>query len=192
MKKIVLYGELAKRFGKTHFFAVKNVSEAVRALKVNFKGFEDFMCGAHKYGVGFKVFVGNCSLSEIDEIKDPISDRETIRLVPAILGAGGPLKIFIGAVLIGAGVVLAPFSAGTSTGLIAAGSGLVIGGIATLLTKIPNADLSGNSNPDKKTSYVFNGPVNSTIQGGAVPVGYGRLIIGSIIISAGIETHDEA
>ncbi len=35
-----------------------------------------------------------------------------------------------------------------------------------------------------RTSYLFNGPENTTQEGGPVPVGYGQLIIGSQVISA--------
>ena len=189
MKTVILHGELGKRFGRTHRFAANSVSEVIRALRANFKDFEEFMCGAHRSGMGFKVFVGANGLSKLDQLENPVSEKNVIRIAPAILGSGGPItRIFIGAVLIGAGALLAPFSAGLSTGLIAAGAGLALGGVASLLTSPPK--MQADSQPDKKTSYIFSGPVNSTIQGGAVPVGYGRLIIGSVIISAGIETYE--
>ena len=39
-------------------------------------------------------------------------------------------------------------------------------------------------------SYTFSGPVNTTAQGQPVPVGYGRLIVGGAVISAGITTEE--
>ncbi len=44
--------------------------------------------------------------------------------------------------------------------------------------------------PDNQPSYVFNGPVNTTAQGQPVPIGYGRLIVGGAVISAGISIDD--
>jgi len=40
------------------------------------------------------------------------------------------------------------------------------------------------------SSYVFNGAVNTTAQGHPVPVGYGRMIVGSAVISAGIDVDE--
>ena len=34
----------------------------------------------------------------------------------------------------------------------------------------------------KKVSYLFDGPTNAANEGGPVPVGYGRLIVGSQVI----------
>ena len=39
-------------------------------------------------------------------------------------------------------------------------------------------------------SYLFNGAVNTTAQGHPVPIGYGRLIVGSAVISASIVTTE--
>ena len=44
--------------------------------------------------------------------------------------------------------------------------------------------------PENKPSYSFNGAVNTTAQGHPVPVGYGRLIVGSAVISAGIDVDE--
>ena len=38
-----------------------------------------------------------------------------------------------------------------------------------------------------KQSYLFNGPINVTNEGGPVPVGYGRLIVGSQVTYASYE-----
>lgn len=41
-------------------------------------------------------------------------------------------------------------------------------------------------------SYNFSGAVNTTIQGSAVPVMYGRMFVGSAVIAAGIVAEDQA
>lgn len=193
MKTIVLYGELAKRFGKYHRFAVKNAAEAIRALKANFRGFEQYMAGAHLNGVGFRVFVGGSSVKDYPNLADPAGKAEVIRLVPVLMGSGnGWVKIFIGAVLVAGGILVTGLSFGAAgplgTAMIGAGLGLIIGGVATLLTKPPS--IPGSTEAERKTSHIFNGPENTAVQGKAVPVGYGRMIVGSCVISAGIETYD--
>jgi predicted phage tail protein len=190
MKTILLYGELEKRFGKEHKFLVRNAAEAFRAMAANIVGFSEFMSSAHTYGVGFRVFVGGSAIKDYPETHNPSSDKDIIRLVPVIMGSGGGIfKILLGAVLVVAGIVVSAPVLGNNPELggpmISAGVGLIIGGVAQLLTNLPPTGQTGSGN---KSSYLFNGPVNSTAQGGAVPVGYGRLVIGSVIISAGINT----
>lgn len=51
--------------------------------------------------------------------------------------------------------------------------------------------LSTKDSPQNQASYVFNGPVNTTAQGGPVPVLYGELEIGSAVASAGIYAEDQ-
>lgn len=190
MKTVILYGELARRFGKYHRLAVKNAAEAIRALKANFKDFESFMCSAHQHGMGFRIFVGGESVRDYGEIHNPAGKSEVIRLVPVVMGAKSPfVKILIGAALIGAAIVLAPVTGGTSAMILGSlGASMVIGGVAQLLTSPP--DLKLGSQGDQRTSYVFSGAENTAVQGKAVPVGYGRMIVGSCVISAGINTHE--
>ena len=182
MKTVILYGELAKRFGKHHRFDVRNVSEALRALKANFRGFEQYMCSAHQHNVGFKVFTGRHNLSDYKEVHDPIGEVDVIRIVPAIIGASGFFKVLLGVLLIGAGLLFG------AAPLVQAGAGLVIGGVAQLLTPAPA--FKAGSEPDRKQSHIFNGHENTTAQGKSVPVGYGRMIVGSVVISAGITTYE--
>lgn len=46
--------------------------------------------------------------------------------------------------------------------------------------------------PEAKNSYFFAGPLNRTQQGGPVPVGYGRLIIGSVVVGASVRIENIA
>lgn len=188
MKTVILYGELAKRFGKYHRLSVKNAAEAIRALKANFKEFEAFMCSAHEKGLGFRVFVGGVSISEYSEIHNPVGASEVIRFVPVLMGAkDGFIKILIGAALITTAIV---FTGGTAALILGSlGASMVLGGVAQLLMKPPELK-AGSSASDQKTSYIFNGAENTAVQGKAVPVGYGRMIVGSCVVSAGISSHE--
>lgn len=191
LKRIVLYGELAKRFGKEHSFAVKNAAEAIRALRANFRGFEAYLCGAHQSGVGFRVFVGGNSLADAKEIHNPAGAAEVIRFVPVAIGAGsGPFKIILGVVLIAAAVVASAYGQGWLAGALGSmGASLIIGGVAQLLSNPPK--IKDPTRPGEgKDSFIFSGPENTAVQGRAVPLGYGRMIVGSAVISAGIETHE--
>lgn len=191
MKTVILYGELAKRFGKTHQFDVATIGESVRAMKANFAGFEAFMNKAHLDGFGFRLLVGENPLNKDEELELPTGQAEVFKIVPVVMGSGGFGKIFLGALLVVGGLLItgATFGGATALGgaIAGAGIGMIIGGISQLLTNPPK--LPEATTADDKASYLFNGPANTTAQGGSVPVGYGRLMIGSIVISAGIETQ---
>lgn len=191
MKKIQLLGELGKKFGKSFRFDVRNPAEAVKALCANFPEFRQHLLDSEKRGVAYKVLVGKESKS-VDELHDP-SGKQSIKFVPVLQGAGGGgLNVIIGAVLIAASFI-APFvgAGAASPYLLNAGIAMVIGGVVQMLTPMPtlNSDTSNNQ-PDNKPSYAFNGGVNTTAQGYPVPVGYGRMIVGSAVISAGIVAEE--
>ena len=46
--------------------------------------------------------------------------------------------------------------------------------------------------PENRPSYAFDGPVNTAAQGNPVPVCYGRLIVGSQVVSAGMMAEEYA
>lgn len=191
MKTIRLYGELAKKYGPVHVLAVKTPAEAVRALNANHPGFDRHLIESAERNIAYQVKVDD---SEIDEtqLKYPVS-RE-IHFTPMIQGAGSAgAKLIIGAVLIVAGVLLTVYSGGTGAAIggymINAGIGFMIGGVVQMLVPVPKAG-DPAEDAENKPSYVFNGPVNTTAQGQPVPIGYGRLIVGGAVISAGIVVDD--
>ena len=90
------------------------------------------------------------------------------------------------------------------TAISAIGAGLILYGTSQLLSPQP-ADLPGltgdtgrrnsfdpvNNDPaDNRSSYIYNGAVNLTAQGNPVPICYGRMRVGSVVVSAGVSTTD--
>lgn len=191
MKKIVLFGELGRKFGTTHYFDVKNVSEAIRALGANFKEFRKHLIDGDKRNVGYKIYFNEHNgVKEDKEMYLPLSKHDEIRIVPLIAGSdSAPFKFFAGVVLIIVGAALEPYSLGASTAIITAGVGLMVSGVVQLLTPVPKMP-KAPEREENQAGYLFNGPVNTTVQGFPVPVGYGRLVVGSAIISAGITIED--
>lgn len=203
MKTVKLLGELGKNFGKEFKLDIKNPAEAVRALCVNFPDFERHLIESEKRGVAYKVMVGKASI-KLNDLMNP-SGKDEIKFVPVIQGAGGDAgKIILGAALITAAIMMPTsiiaIEAALATGIsvttmasytFAVGAMLALSGAAGILT--PKQDASPqdlNNSPDNKPSYTFNGAVNTSAQGYPVPVGYGRMIVGSAVISAGIVAEE--
>jgi len=194
MKTIILLGELGKRYGRRHLLDVKSPAEAVRALCANFRDFAGFVSASAERNVGYRVLNMREEVGE-EELHNPASRRITI--APVVAGAGGKIgKIVLGAALIasaffvpGLGAVTLFGSTTLATVAFSVGVSLALGGIAQMLAPQPP---SSGPQEEQQPSYVFNGAVNTSAQGQPVPVGYGRMIVGSAVISAGISVEDIA
>lgn len=186
MKIVRLYGDMGKRFGREFVLDVKSPAEAVRALCSQVQGFRAYM-HAHAQSA-FKVFVGSRNASEESAL--PCSDREVIRITPVIQGASAAGRIILGAALIALAVwnpVFLGMSKGVVAGVMGYGVAMVLGGVVELLTPQVKTTSTGES-VTNTPSYNFNGPVNTEAQGHPVPLAYGKLIVGSAVISAGVTT----
>jgi len=179
MNTILLYGSLGSEFGRVHNYDIRTPAEAVRALSATIKGFKQ----AFIDGGSYRLIVGGKSTIDLDESENPISTKETIRIVPVITGASGVGKIVLGAALIYA-------SGGLGTGLAASfvqgvGTSMVLGGVSELLFAPPKPE-AAQERAENMPSFIFNGAINTTRQGNPVPICYGRMIVGSQVISAGL------
>ncbi|WP_213778883.1 tail assembly protein [Caballeronia sp. dw_276] len=183
VRTIRLYGPAAK-FGRVHRLAVGSTAEAIRALCVVVPGFEKFLMSAKDAGLTFAVFVGRRNVEE-KELAHPVGDDD-IRIAPILIGSksGGLFSTILGAALVVAGVVFAQPT------LIGLGVSMALGGVVQMLSP-QQSGLAGASGPDNGTSYYFNGPVNSAAQGEPVPLVYGRMRVGSKVISSGIFSEDQ-
>lgn len=193
MKHVILYGHLAKQFGRHHYFDVRTPAEAIRALCANFKTFRAHVMAHNE--PGYHVRVGK-DYRDQEGLAYPIDD--VIKIVPAVGGASGEARILLGAAILfvapyAAGWVFANTSmVGLATGIASMGPqigmSLLLGGVASLLTTPPKAE--SVEPPESKPGYAFNGPVNTVTQGNPVPVCYGRMLIGSQVASASMSASD--
>jgi predicted phage tail protein len=174
MKEIRLYGHLGKKFGRSFKANVSTPQEAMKALSANIKGFKQYLTINSE--PGYHIFIDKNNIG-IDELGNPISDAEVIKIVPVIHGSGGLFKIIVGVAL----VIITHGAYGWS---------MILSGVAEMLFAPPKQKNStGNQKVENTPSYVFDGPVNTTAQGNAVPLCYGRLMVGSQVISAGLSAQ---
>ena len=195
LRKIKLYGELAKFLGEKTFEAeVSNAAQAIRFLIVNFPQLEKHM--ADKY---YKVAVGSWELTK-EELAYP-NGQEDIKIIPVVEGSGGFGKALAGVALIGFAIATGGTSlmfgaggfsatAGSSIGMsVVAGNlglGLTILGVAQMLTPVQTIS---ESEQDPRVSFNFSGIQNTSRAGVAVPVIYGTTLTGSITVSANLENE---
>ena len=186
LRKIRIYGKLAKFLGQRVFEAdVASAAEAVRFLVANFPQIEKHMADQH-----YRVSVGSYDLT-LDELHDP-AGQQGIKIVPVLTGAGAVGRIIAGVALVAAAILIPGLGLGlagaavTQVGLI--GGALILGGIAQLLTPTPRTNTGPDSEKDPRKSYSFSGIQQTSRQGVPVPIVYGETIVGSVVISVGIDT----
>jgi predicted phage tail protein len=198
LRRIKVYGPLAKFLGQRSFEAdVKSPAEAVRFLLANFPKLEGHMIQHH-----YKVSVGRFELEaggEPDQLILPAPMAEPIRIVPVVAGAGATGRIIAGVALV---VLASLVTFGTVGGIFAAGAinaaitgvgvSLALTGVAQLLTPTPTQpnQTGQDSFNDPRKSYSFSGIQNVSRQGVPVPIVYGETVVGSVTISAGINTEE--
>jgi predicted phage tail protein len=188
IRTIRLYGKLGAQFGRVHRLAVASTAEAVRALCVMLPGFQAELMTSKDRGVAYACFLGKLNISKDD--LQLAGGSDDIRIAPVTVGAkrGGVLQFIVGAVLVIVGAFTS-WSGGTA--LISMGVSMMAGGVVQMLSP-QQAQSSAADAVENGASYNFNGPVNTTAQGNPVPVLYGRMIVGSAVISAGILAQEQA
>ena len=195
LRKVKLYGELAKFVGHKEFeVEVTTVGKAVSFLIHNFPGIEGFMSPNY-----YQVKVGNFDIDK-HEIHYPIG-KEDIHFVPVIKGAKkGIGKFLLGATMIGLAIAfpgaslgfggftkVAGFSAFQATiGNI--GIALALSGVSDMLFPLPQPQ-EFNSEADPQLSFSFSGLQNTSRAGTPVPIVYGEIFTGSVVISAAVDTN---
>ena len=197
LRKLKLYGELAKFIGHKEFeIKVHSLPQAISFLVNNFPEVEAYMNPKH-----YQVKIGNYEINE-DELNFPIGQQD-IHIIPVISGAGdGFGRFLLGAALIGASFFFpgaglfgttsflgaaAGTGAGTliGTGISAIGAGLVLQGVGNML--YPTQDPSFEDNP--QISFNFSGTQNTARAGTPVPIVYGEIFTGSVVISGDVDTE---
>ncbi|ERO65287.1 tail assembly protein [Pseudomonas piscis] len=195
MQTVLLSGSLARKFGRRHSVVTSAGFNDVRGYFRQFAGFEQHMRESAGRGLRYAIFNGKENLSE-EDLEKP-TGRDVIRIVPVIAGSkrAGGLQTIIGVAMIAIATVMTGgfggFAAGGAWGAVGAvGTSMALGGVIQMLS--PQAKgLSTQDGPNNRPSYSFNGAVNTSVQGNPVPLLYGRMIVGSAVISAGIYSEDQ-
>ncbi len=200
LRKLKLYGELAEFVGHKEFeIKVDSLAKAVSFLVNNFPQVEKYMNPQY-----YQVKVGNYAVDK-DEIHHPIG-QEDIHIVPVISGAGrGFGKVLLGAALI-AGAFFVPVAAGNiglaagikagslakvgflSKTMLLVGANLALTGVSEMLFPMPKPK-EFKSEQDPQLSFSFSGTQNTSRAGTPVPIVYGEIVTGSVVISGAIDTQ---
>jgi len=215
-KEVRLYGPLAKFVGQRKFLAeVASAAEAVRMLLVNFPGLERHMADQHYKVIvdSYEAELGEIHYPASQTIKIvPVlggAGGGTAKILAGVALIAISLALPGGGLFGGTafGVFGGPVATAATWTTVATaasyiGAALILGGVAQLLSPTPQLAQIGpaSMNPgggrsttsegtelDPQESYSFSGIQNTSRQGAPVPLVYGETIVGSVVISAGID-----
>lgn len=217
MKVVKVYGALRKKLGQCRFqFEASTPAEAFKALCVNFPGLDKWLLDSEKDGISYRVTIGKEKIDENNYplVVGPWSEREVLSITPVLSGAGGSganIGIGIGLIALsfllpgagifagGAGLLGITGSVSTiatlttvATSLSITGAGLIIRGVAQMISPAPvqsTATFERGRDAAKFESFTFSGIVNTAKQGLPVPIAYGRVFVGSAVISSGLDVN---
>lgn len=201
--KIILHGHIGTKFGKEWDLSVKSPNEGLRAIDANTGGFFSYLGSKENENLYFRIYRDKTAVGNHEELGLESSNTNTVHFFPIIKGSSERSREANRMMGYGA------LGMGLSWGLDYLGAqiggtfGKILGWVADIgyeisasmmmqgammhLTKDPpdppnheDAQIASKST----TSYTFSRPLNNTTQGAVVPVGYGRLRIGSHVISS--------
>jgi len=194
LKKIKVYGRLRKFLGQSYFeAAVASPKQALSFLLANFPEVENHMMNQF-----YKIKMGGMTITE--DLFGLQSD-EDIQIIPIasgaiIKGVIAGIGAIAGGSAIGAattGFFATTLGAAIGTGLTAIGTSMLVSSASELLMPQPDiptgvmADSFSQNDPTFQ-SFGFGSIQNVSRAGVPIPIIYGEVFTGSVVISSGIDT----
>tara|TARA_R100000152_G_C6744611_1_gene168303 strand:- start:510 stop:1106 length:597 start_codon:yes stop_codon:yes gene_type:complete len=168
MTTVKLHGILAQEYGDTFELVLGNPRNTLRAINCNRKGFLKRFIELHKEGISYDLIIDKTRIDEKSQV-DGFSHPTVIDLVPAITGAG----------------------AATVFGWIA--QAILFAAVSyALAPKPPEPEALELTASAGRESLIFSNIANVASQGAPLPVGYGRLKVGSQVIQATIKSYPQS
>ena len=188
LRKLTVYGRLRQFLGQSHFeVAVNNPRQAFTFLIANFPEVENHMANQL-----YKVKMGDLEITE-DLIE--LKGSGDIKIIPIAVGAK---SIAIGGLLtsLGSGTTILGLTLGSMVAPIATaiGTSMLIDGVTSIISPTPNltnlnaADSLSDNDPNVQANFGFASITNTARAGVPVPIIYGQVFTGSVVISSGIDT----
>lgn len=200
MTKLILHGELGKKFGREYNLSISSPIEGIRALSAMLPDFKSYFQEGNYY-----VYTGNTKNKDfLDEDTVKLTTEKPIHIVPAVAGAKskGVGKIIAGIALIGVAFIpglnaavfgalagVAPLSVNVNLLLAVAevsAQAAFLGGLTMVLGGA--SQIMAPKVGEQKESNLFSGSPESITEGPPVPLVYGEYLASGFPVSFEIVT----
>ena len=195
MQRVVLLGDMGKRFGETWEMNVDYLKDIFKLIECQRPGFKQYLLECHESGTDFTLKRGEEFVGE-EELLLSVGDEDIIiTAVPA--GAKSGIGKLLAAIAIIAFVFFAPVFAGQTLAAMAPAGGawgaaftatmmvatnLALQGISQMMMPGPEVD-------DEVENYLFNGSSDHIKEGLPIPLCYGEMMVGGGVINQTLTTR---
>jgi predicted phage tail protein len=167
MTSVRIHGILAREYGDSFILNINNPKDVLQAIDCNRTGFIRRIINLQKEGFHYDIIIDKKSITKGEEM-EAFRKPKNIDLVPVIAGSG-PAAAIIQKILLA----------------------VIFAGITYALTPKPEVEALEVEARGNTQSLVFSNRVNLASQGAPVPVGYGRLLVGTQVIQATIKSYPQ-
>ena len=185
MTIVNIHGILAREYGDSFILSLPNPKDVLEAIDCNKQGFLQRLIELQREGLCYDIIVNKTRITDGPDM-DHMLNPATIDLVPAISGSG-LTSLFLSA--------LFPTALATGTTALAFAASLtnfvLFAAISYALTPKPENEALEIRAGGSKSSFVFSNTANIASQGSPVPIGYGRLLVGSTVVQATIKSFPQ-
>jgi predicted phage tail protein len=198
MTNIYLHGELAHAFGKFFKLKINNALSALKGIDANKKGFFQKISLLNKNGIYYSIIVDNQEVQNQNELIEK-RNIKSIHIIPIIYGSGELAAAGLGLTVTVAGVTTLTVAGQIVAGLVNMAISLGVSFLMSALMKqaappsagVQNIAVGGASATIEAAgkSYVFSNSVNTSEQGSAIPVGYGKIKTSSNVIFSSVHNY---
>ena len=209
MKTIIrLHGILAQEYGEEfELYNINKPMDIISALEIRCPGIRKKIIEFYLESSVYELIINEETVHSSKFNENYEEAIRTVDFCPSIFGAKsfvrGFVAIVVGVILIAASFGLGPLGnfgfmqgAFAQTLAFGAGVGLVVAGVQYLTTSIPETepgqrigDQALSTTSMRNASFAFSSPTNTTQQGVPVPIGYGRLRVGSKVIGTKLSNY---
>jgi predicted phage tail protein len=186
LRKIKVYGRLAELVGwHVNYADVKNMKDVYKYLVCNYPEIEP-----HLKQNMYRITINNDVVKTKDDLL--VHSEGEIRMIPIVSGAW----FWIAAAFIGGGAAAAASSiaivATLGSVLLTTGISMAVSGVTNMLFPQQQPTVGdvpqGLSETDARVNYSFSGIQNVSRSGVCIPLIYGEVFTGSIVVSSGTDT----
>lgn len=195
MTNIYLHGELAQIFGKFFKLKINNVLSALKGIDANRGGFLQKISYLSRNGIHYCIIANNEKIENENQLIEKKSIK-SIHILPIIYGSGEAAAFALNLTIQVAGQTVLSVAGQIVAGLINMAISLGVSFLMSALMKQAAPPSMGQQNiavggasaaiEAAGRSYVFNNNVNTSEQGSAIPVGYGRIKTSSSVIFSSV------